>query len=222
MIRLHIIAEGQTEEIFARSILAPHLGHHNVFADVRCVRTGRKRGRIFRGGLVRYEKTRHDIALWMKQDRNPDVCFTTMFDLYGLPNDFPGYESAREIADVYDRVTLLEDSFAKDIGGKCFIPYIQVHEFEALLFAGPEKFLSAFPGRQKQTTVLGTIRDEFRSPEHIDDDRPPSRRILEIIPDYEKVGDGPVIIREIGLNTVRRVCPHFDQWLCKLERLAIQ
>ena len=219
MIRLHLIVEGQTEETFARDILAPSLGFCNVFADVRCTMTGRKHGRIFRGGLVSYEKVRHDIELWMRQDRKSDSRFTTMFDLYRLPNDFPGYGEGLGKTDVYDRIALLEKEFANDVGRDYFIPYIQVHEFEALLFAAPEKFLSAFPGREKQTESLIRIRDEFRTPEHINNDDPPSKKILRIIPDYDKVEDGTMIVREIGLNAVRQACLHFDEWMGKLEVL---
>jgi hypothetical protein len=34
--RLHITAEGQTEQSFARNVLAPHLARFYVFADARC------------------------------------------------------------------------------------------------------------------------------------------------------------------------------------------
>ena len=36
MIRLHITAEGQTEQSFAKKVLAPHLAERGVFADARC------------------------------------------------------------------------------------------------------------------------------------------------------------------------------------------
>ncbi|WP_211193646.1 DUF4276 family protein [Pyxidicoccus fallax] len=54
MIRLNIIVEGQTEETFVRDLLAPHLGERQVFVAARCVATGRRKERIFRGGLVSY------------------------------------------------------------------------------------------------------------------------------------------------------------------------
>ena len=45
----------------------------------------------------------------MKGDRNDDARFTTFFDLYGLPTDFPDYEKARNLSDPYDRVNVLEE-----------------------------------------------------------------------------------------------------------------
>ena len=50
LVRLHILAEGPTEEGFVNGILAPVLGAHNVFADVHSITTGRHYGRLFRGG----------------------------------------------------------------------------------------------------------------------------------------------------------------------------
>ncbi len=40
-IRLHITAEGQTEERFVKDVLAPYLGERGVWVDARCVLTGR-------------------------------------------------------------------------------------------------------------------------------------------------------------------------------------
>lgn len=69
MIRLNIIVEGQSEETFVNKILGPHLGGFNVFVSARRVETGRKRGKIFRGGMISYLKAQKDINLWMKEDK---------------------------------------------------------------------------------------------------------------------------------------------------------
>jgi hypothetical protein len=78
-VRLHFIVEGQTEETFVNRVIIPHLASCSVWGDVRCVMTGRKRSTIHRGGLVSYARARKDILLWMKEDQNRDVAFTTMF-----------------------------------------------------------------------------------------------------------------------------------------------
>lgn len=88
MIRLHIIAEGQTEETFVNNILCEHLGSFNISTDVRCVETGRRQNKIYRGGLLDYEKAKKDLELWLKHDQKTDARFTTMFDLYALPDNF--------------------------------------------------------------------------------------------------------------------------------------
>ena len=140
MKRLHITAEGQTEESFVNKTLKQHLAQYGVYADVRCVLTGRKRGRIFRGGMTTYEKAKKDIVRWLKEETgNNDVAFTTMFDFYALPEDFPGYSEARGLQNPYKKVEKIEEAFAADIDDARFIPYIQLHEFETFLFVEPEK-----------------------------------------------------------------------------------
>jgi hypothetical protein len=66
MTRLNIIVEGPTEETFVRDLLAPHLGQYQVFATARSAETGRRKGRIYRGGLFRYAKVRKDV-MWRRQ-----------------------------------------------------------------------------------------------------------------------------------------------------------
>ena len=56
--RLHITVEGRTEESFVNRTLKEHLAQYNVFADVRCVLTGRKRGKEYRGGMTDYLKAK--------------------------------------------------------------------------------------------------------------------------------------------------------------------
>lgn len=85
MIRLHAVVEGQTEETFIRDILAPEFGTQAVFIDVHRITTGRKRSKVFRGGITAYGQLKDDLVLWMKQNQNTDAWFTTMVDLYALP-----------------------------------------------------------------------------------------------------------------------------------------
>jgi hypothetical protein len=135
MIRLHAVVEGQTEETFVNTILAPEFGSRNVFMDTHCITTGREEGRTYRGGLNKYRHLKRDLARWMKQDQQPDAWFTTMIDLYALPDDFPGFENCATRGNATDRVECLEERLAQDIAHLRFIPYIQLHEFEALLFS---------------------------------------------------------------------------------------
>jgi hypothetical protein len=219
--RLNIVVEGQTEEAFVRDLLAPHLMGFGIATAVRCVQTGRKRGTIFRGGVLSYTKLRRDLALWMKEDQARDAFYSTLVDLYHLPEDFPGHEAASKASDPLHRVAALERSFCEDIAHHLgqFIPYIQAYEFEALLFSRPEAFAARFPGRADAAVVLRSVRAGFPSPEHIDDDNPPSKRIRSVLPDYDKVADGTILARSIGLATIRLACSHFDEWLRRLESI---
>ena len=68
MKRLHITAEGQTEESFVNKTLKQHLAQFGVYADVRCVLTGKKKAKTFRGGMTTYEKAKKDISRWLREE----------------------------------------------------------------------------------------------------------------------------------------------------------
>jgi hypothetical protein len=224
MRRLNVLAEGQTEEAFVNQVLAPHLAAFNVFASVRCVTTRRDRhrpDRVFRGGLREFAKVQRDLERWMAEDGG--AVFTTMFDLYALPGDFPGYADATRLTDPYARVRHLEQELAATFGGDRLIPYIQLHEFEALLFSEPEKFDWHYIEHASQIERLAVIARQFESPELIDDGErtAPSKRIIAEIPEYEfqKTTAGPLIAHQIGIQAMRDRCPHFGKWISHLEGL---
>jgi hypothetical protein len=221
MVRLHAVVEGPTEETCIRLVLTPVLAIQRVFIDAHSVITGRNKKRadeVFKGGIQRYEQLRFDLTSWMKQDRQPDARFTTMIDLYRLPRDFPGFADCRHPEPI-ERVACLEEQLARDVKDPRFLPYLQLHEFEALLFSDVSKFESRFPDDQSLILELLAIRRSFATPEHIDDhpDLAPSKRISSLRRDYKKPVDGPTIAANIGLAILRRECPHFDQWVAKME-----
>jgi hypothetical protein len=220
-VRLHFVVEGQTEETFVRDILAPELATYRIYCDVHRVTTGRKRGKVFRGGVVNYAHLRNDLRLWIKQDSASDSWFTSMIDLYRLPSEFPGYDEARRLLDPYQRVSFLESKFKAEVDYQRFIPYIQLHEFEALLFADPDCFSLAFPEIGDGVTELKTVRDQFATPELIDDgpETSPSKRICQIVPQYSKASAGPLIANHIGLPTLLRECRHFREWIMAVHAL---
>ena len=221
-LRLNFVVEGQTERRFVADTLQPHLANRSIWAFARCVQTGRTRRLKHSGGISNYAKARGDIERWTNQDRNADARFTTMFDLYALPEDFPGYEAAMREMDPYVRVGHLEDALRDDISDRRFVPYIQLHEFEALLFADPTKLNEQFECDSTAIERLVEVSERC-NPELIDDgsDTAPSKRIISEIPEYEsnKVSAGPIVARQIGLTVLRAKCEHFDDWLSKLEAL---
>jgi len=225
VIRLLVTSEGPTERIFVKTILAPHLAQHNVFAESRCVLTSKDKraAREFRGGLLGYEKVKADIVTWFKQDDHPECRYTTMFDLYGLPNDFPGYEEAKKKSDPYERVKLLENALADDIKNEYFIPYIQLHEFEALILADPQKLDWEYLEHDRPISNLVKMVGS-ENPELINDgpETAPSKRIQKEIPEFHKPGAGVNVVAKIGLQVLRSKCRHFNEWLTRLEKMAAE
>lgn len=156
--------------------------------------------------------------------RNAQKPFTTMCDLYALPNDFPEFEEAQKISDPYERVEQLENALFQDINDSRFIPYIQLHEFEALILSEPIKLEERFPNYQSEVKKLVSLCQSFESPELINDGEQtaPSKRIIQAIPSYEgaKVSVAPLMAQKIGLENIRQKCPHFNQWIERLENLS--
>jgi hypothetical protein len=217
-----MIVEGQTEETFVRDLLQEPLAHHGVYVRVRCVETRRRRSQGYRGGLISYVKAQGDIRRWLSEDKT--AYLTTMFDLYRLPADCPGFEQAKNLSDPYQKVAYLEDSLAADIADPRFIPYVQLHEFEGLIFSDVQAIdtiIEVYHNRS-QLPTLQRIRAQFKTPEAIDDGETtaPSKRLQRRYASYDKVLFGLRIAQHIGLNTLRQECPHFHDWVSKLEALS--
>jgi hypothetical protein len=147
-----------------------------------------------------------------------------MIDLYAIHPDFPGLaESEKLRQDPLQRVEFLEQRFAEDIGDRRFIPYIQLHEYEAYLFSDPTCFEYLDAGRTKEIEALQAIASQYLTPELINDGQQtaPSKRIIAQFPDYGKAKSvfGPQLAEQIGLQVIRSKCFHFDKWLARLESL---
>lgn len=222
-IHLHIIAEGQTEQQFVLKVLAPHLAHYQVYADARCILTSKDKhaGKQYRGGLLSYQKAKNDIQTWLKEDSRTSCRFSTMFDLYALPNDFPDFAQAQGCTDPYKKIACLETALAQDIDDRRFIPYIQLHEFEALILADARKLDWEYLEHDQAIANLVKMVGDG-NPELINHgaQTAPSKRILREIPEYGKVTAGWTVVEQIGLATLRHKCPHFNEWLTGLEQLG--
>lgn len=213
---VHILVEGPTEEGFVRHVLQPHLSQHDVRANPVIVTTKRvKSGPNFKGGITSYERVRDD-AKRLLGDTSARLV-TTLIDYYGLPEEFPGKSEA--VGTPHQKVVAVESAFQKDIDHPKFSAYLSLHEFEALLFASPSDIARALNDMTKEKTLRG-IRQGFPTPEDINDNpaTTPSRRILAYFPRYNKVFFGSVIARRIGLVQIRQECPHFNDWVNRLER----
>ena len=222
MIRLHITSEGQTEQSFVKKVLAPHLAKLGVFADSRCVMTSKDKrsAKEYRGGLLNYEKGKKDIVSWLKEDNATECRFTTMFDLYALPDDFPRYGEAKKQSNPYQRIHILEQAMLSDISDRRFIPYVQLHEFEALILADAKNLDWEYLEHDKQIKkLIAMVGDQ--NPELINDGpmTAPSKRILIESPEYDKVTAGVSVAERIGLQILRDKCKHFNEWLTCLEQL---
>lgn len=224
---IHVLCEGQTEQGFVENVLKPYLIENGVTA-VKSVLVLTSRKENARGGVVSFQKVVNDISIMMKSNDDNDSerhIFTTMFDLYALPGNFPGYEDAQHISDKYARVAAIEKAFAEYIGLNRFIPYIQLHEFEALVLCGLDFLKELYKGCDKQIELLKSDLNKIDNPELVNDkpQTAPSKRIIKAIEggkkklyNYDKPKSGRFVTQNIGIDELRVRCRHFDEWVGKL------
>lgn len=227
MIRLYFYVEGQTEQRYAETVLREYLARFEVYvAGAILAATGRRHGVVARGGGRHFSPMRNDLARLMRQHRGSEVRFTTMFDLYALFTDFPGSTMAASQRHVpMERVTTLEQALLREMNDSRLIPYIQLHEFETILYCQLDAFEAHYAGCARQIAALADDAGPLlATPERIDDGphSAPSKRIARWFPDYpDAKPDAPIAMATcIPLDVVRAKCPHFNDWLTTLERLA--
>lgn len=216
---LHVLCEGQTEERFVKDVLAPYLREYNIFAKPILLLTSKKKN--LRGGMISYQQVKRDLTILFKQHKDNRIeshVFTTMFDYYALPEEFPGYSEAHRIQDVRLRIAAIEQQFAQDIAHRAFIPYIQLHEFEALLFVDITKLTSEYPLSADAIEDLKHETDSYGDPELINDSRTtaPSKRIIKALEkkyNYNKVQSGATVTANIGIESLLQNCRHFNEWM---------
>ena len=222
MVRVHIICEGQTEETFINEVLMPDFSRKGIYLYPALIgRPGHK------GGNVKYSRMKTDIENRLNDE---EAYCTTFFDFYGLHPDFPGKQIALGHTNLNSKKQVLEDAFLQklsdDLGEnkiRRFIPYVQMYEFEGLLFSEPERMAQGMD-KPDLTRAFQTIAGAFASPEHINNSpvTAPSKRIISLIPHYEKPLMGTLAALDVGLAVMREKCVLFNAWLTQIEALAAE
>ena len=218
-----VVCEGQSENGFVKKILAPYIGEKTGYSVILLpytliTSTDRRAGRQYRGGLISYEKAIKDIQKCL----GTGSIVTTMFDFYALPKEFPGYEGITDKQSDVEKVDHIEKSILADVVERFgiredrFIPYIQLHEFEALFYCDLNVLKEHYPDETDGIDAL--IREvEGILPEDIDQgaETAPSKRLLKVIR-YRKGGMVVYPLVNIGIDRMRNKCPHFDKWVEQL------
>jgi hypothetical protein len=214
-----MLVEGQSEEIFVRRSLALHLERYEVYVVPIVLRTKfLPSDGGFRGGVSNWNQILRNLRLLM---RDGDAWITTLLDFYGLPKDFPGLPEALCAGDPYKRVTALQQRFAAELNHPRFIPFLALHEFETWLFSEPDVVAAHF-GQVQLADELRAVIQETGGPERMNHGATthPKARLRSLVSSYKETSDGPTLLEKIGIAAVRAACPHFDDWLHRLETLA--
>ena len=203
MKKILILAEGFTEKRFIDDILKPFFEQYDIFVQSRNLK-----------GISKYEIVKLE-TLKLLKDSSADLV-TTMIDFYRCPKDFPSKNMVQNITKSIEKVKILEDAFGADINNQKFLPYLQLHEFEALLFCNIEAFKFA---TNQQKRELQEISKSFINPEDINEhpNTAPSKRIKDKIPNYTKDIHGIIAAKEIGIVVMMAKCDHFKSWIEALK-----
>lgn len=228
---LFVLCEGQTEEYFVKNTLHDYLQGFGINVIARIVGNSRKG----KGGIAKYADVLRDIKVMLtsnKDSKGYKCHFTTMFDYYALPQDFPGKKDASAITDTYPLIAHIEKLFAEDIENKyrsTIIPHIQLHEFESLVFAGLDELRFLKPEGPKTEKAINLLKDELRkcggNPELVNNcyHTAPSRRLENAFCEfakYSKIVDGNETVELVTIPKLKRKCKHFGEWINKLEELG--
>lgn len=217
MKRVVIICEGETEREFCKTLLATYFAKRNIHIQAPLIKRSM-------GGIVRWGILKKEIENYL---REKDVLVTMLIDYYGLYSkyNFPGWDDSLNIMAKNDRMDFLEDSMQKDIKEAVqhrFIPYLQLHEFEGLLFNDINIFYEQVPKEELVgiPELKQTFKDYPDNPEMINNDKEtsPSHRLQRIISGYNKILYGHYFAEAIGLDKIRNKSPRFDEWINTIER----
>lgn len=225
------LVEGETEAEFVHHVVAPYLQSFGVF--IRAVKGGDPK-RTQHGGVRPWGSECKDICNYLKSGKT----VTTLFDFYGLKNNWPGRVDA-ERQSWSSRGESVESAIHQDVCERMsgsfdrarFMPCIQVHEFESLLFVKPDitaSSLALISERMETQEVfirdkLNEVLADFSGDAEAINDSPltaPSKRIGSIVAGYDKRAWGYQIVKDVSLSDLRIGCQWLDRWLTRLENLG--
>ena len=208
MIRVCIICEGPTEKEFVENFLYPLLLEKDVF-----VYTDNLRGNVSADRIARF----------VRRDYSDYDYISTLVDFYGFQQSH-----ATDKASLEQEIMRAARALFSNVNPSAkFLPYVQMYEFEGLLFSdvGHFEWVLLVDLANEHQEHLQAIRNEFDTPEDINNSQQtaPSKRLESIFGgSYDKVQHGWIIAESIGLEKIREECPNFNQWLNWLESLTTQ
>ena len=219
MTRLLMLVEGASEEIFVKTILAPHLERFGVYVKA----TGVVSKRLASGQKITGGNLWSNVRLSLRPllaDSNAWV--TTLLDFYGLPDDFPGVsELASVLGSASDRVEYVQQQLSVTMGNPHrFVPFLALHEFEAWYFANPVMVAEHY-GEPSVADFMKQAVHEVDGPENINHGKEthPSKRLNSYGFGFRKTS-GVAVLKDIGIEAIRATCPHFNEWVTHLEKLG--
>ena len=216
-----IVTEGQSETNFVKRVMAQYFADRCSLIPITVVtKTDNRHGKVYKGGVGNYGQIKNTLSkILASASKNADSYVTTMFDFYRLPTDVPGVSDAKKISDPYKKVEMIEREMqkAEKYDVKFFFPYIELHEFEAMLFSDITKLGEAY--FEDDLPALKECVKVQSNPELINDgaETAPSKRIMNCISNFDKANVGVDVLGKIGIENIAAKCRHFAEWLQCIE-----
>ena len=214
MKRLIIVCKGQTEQCFCEQVLAPYFLSQGIMLVAPVIKRSN-------GGIVPWQSLKQQLLMHLYEQ---DVLVSMLIDYYGIKDSyhFPGWEEAKHFENGVDKMNCLFQRMVEDFPMELksrFVPYIQLHEFEGLLFSDISTFKTNFDAKECDFDAIESAMDGFASPEDINNtpETAPSSRLKRAIQGYDKVVYGSILAEELGLKVIREKCPIFNSWIERIE-----
>lgn len=194
-----VVCEGQTEERFVKYLSKAYFNAKEIsLKPVIVNKVGSMEGNVSIDRVVDYiKKAEGEIV-------------TTLVDYYGFKDQ--GGRTAQQI-----------EHIIKEKAERAFlIPYLQMHETEALWFSNIDSIKDAKQADTHQYENLQAIIAEYPNPEDINNSpqTAPSKRLKTIFKDYQKILDGELIFKRISIEEMKAKCPKFSSWLDSIEEMV--
>lgn len=221
---LYFIVEGETELEFVNKILIPYLYSQGVLCHIQGYPI------TMSGGGHGFNNIQHfinTISPVLNYKNEPII--TTLIDYFQLNSEkkLPGYTNSLQYALTDDRINYLESQLNDTVQSitpyRFFIPYIQKHEMETLLFSDPEE--GFYLESEKIKNAVLEICIQYQNIEEINGSTQgaPSKRLEAIYKSdgkkYEKIIDGIDIAELTGIEKIIEKCPRFRNWIENLISL---
>ncbi|MXN91311.1 DUF4276 family protein [Flavobacterium sp. Sd200] len=218
---LYFIVEGETELEFVNKVLIPYLYSQGLQCHIQGYPI------TMSGGGHGFNNIQHFInTITPVLNYKSEPVVTTLIDYFRLNSEtkLPGYGGCHRLNATDDKVAYLENCLNQVVQSvkeyRFFIPYIQKHEMETLLFANPEEGF-AF----ESDAILNRVLEVYNQYANIEDINgteygAPSKRLQDIYKAdgkrYEKIVDGIEIAELTTINMMLEKCPRFRKWVATL------
>lgn len=215
---LVFIVEGETEWEFINRLLTPYLTEQGVNTVISAIMITMSGGGHGFNSIEHFKNTIEPVLF-----RKDEPFITTMIDHYGINSErkLPGYEECIKGKDMEGRIAKMEEKINEVVQKikpyRFFIPHLQRHEFETLLFAKPNEGFYLYDKKIKEEIIelcksFPSIEDINHTPQGA-----PSKRLEKIFTKYndryEKVTEAVDIAELTSIPSMMEQCPHFKNWI---------